>query len=109
MSLFMVAPMAAWMRVRGCAWRECGEMAALMLLPAIAALVMRLLDLPDAQLWISSSEHILMLAGVLVYMLYRREHYTRRYSLFVRVRRPGAELPSLTTQSSQPGTHLEAR
>jgi hypothetical protein len=30
-SLFMVAPMAAWMRARGCDLRECGEMSAVML------------------------------------------------------------------------------
>jgi hypothetical protein len=28
MSLFMVAPMAAWMRIRGCGWRDCSEMSA---------------------------------------------------------------------------------
>jgi hypothetical protein len=106
MSLFMVAPMAAWMRVRGCPWRECGEMSAVMLLPTAAALLLRLLNLPDAQLWISGNQHTLMLVAMLAYMLYRREYYTRGYSLFARVRRPTAELRT-ARQGSRLATHPE--
>jgi hypothetical protein len=109
MSLFMVVPMAAWMRVRSCAWRECGEMSAAMLLPTVAGLVLLLLNLREAQLWISSNQHFLMLACMLAYMLHRREYYTRGYSLFARVHRPTAHLPSLTSHGSQPSTHLKAR
>ena len=80
MGLFMVAGMAAWMRVRGCSWRECGEMSSIMLVPTAAALVLRGLDRQDALRWLSNSQHTLMLFGMLALMLYRREHYTRQYS-----------------------------
>jgi hypothetical protein len=107
MSVFMVAPMAGWMRLRGCGWRECGEMSAVMLLPTLAALALLSLNLREAQLWISSNQHFLMLVSMLGYMLYRREYYTRGYSLFARVPRPRAELPS-AAQGNQPAAHLEA-
>jgi hypothetical protein len=80
MSVFMVTPMAAWMRLRGCNWRECGEMSTAMLLPIAAILVLAPLDLRDAQLWFSSNQHVLMLVCMLTSMLYRREHYTDGYS-----------------------------
>jgi hypothetical protein len=80
MSLFMVAPMAAWMRIRGCDWRACGEMSAAMLLSTAVVLLLRVLELSDAQLWVSSTQHTLMLLAMLAVMLYRFEHYTRGYS-----------------------------
>jgi len=80
MGAFMVAPMAAWMRFRGCSWRECGGMSAAMLLSTAAAFVLRGFELPDAQLWLASNQHALMLVGMLAFMLYRREHYTNGYS-----------------------------
>jgi hypothetical protein len=66
-----------WMRIRGCDRRACGEMSAVMLLPTVAALMRRALELHDAQLWVSSNQHTLMLVAMLAVMLYRREHYTR--------------------------------
>jgi hypothetical protein len=109
MSLFMVVPMAAWMRIRGCDWRACGEMGAAMLLPAVAAVMLGLLRLPDAQLWVSSNLHALMLVAMLAFMLYRRDDYTRGYSLFARVGRPAVERPSLATQGGKPSARLESR
>jgi hypothetical protein len=82
-------------------------MSAAMLLPAVAALVLLLLNVPEAQQWISSNQHFLMLASMLAYMLYRREHYTRGYSLFARDRRATADLP-LVAQGNRPAAHLEA-
>lgn len=32
MGVFMLAPMTAWMRLRGCSWSECGQMGAAMML-----------------------------------------------------------------------------
>jgi hypothetical protein len=105
----MVAPMAAWMRIRGCDWRQCREMSAVMLLPTMAALVLRLLDLPNALLWVSSNQHFLMLAAMLAFMLYRREHYSSGYSLFARVGRSATpEFQSLATRVSQPAARVEA-
>jgi hypothetical protein len=80
MGAFMVAPMAAWMRFRGCSWRECGGMSAAMLLSTAAAFVLHGFELRDAQLWLASNQHALMLVDMLAFMLYRRGHYTNGYS-----------------------------
>jgi hypothetical protein len=90
MSLFMVAPMAAWMRIRGCGWGACGEMSAAMLLSTAVVFALRALEFRDAQLWVSNNQHTLMIVAMLAYMLYRREHYTRGYSFG---RWTGASLP----------------
>jgi hypothetical protein len=91
----MVAGMVAWMRLRGCSWREYGEMSSVMLVPTAAALVLRGLDLQDALRWLASSQHALMLVGMLALMLHRREHYTRPYSFgawATQSRRPRQEI-----------------
>jgi uncharacterized membrane protein len=80
MGLFMAAPMLAWMRVRGCSWRDCAEMCAAMLVPTGTALVLRGLGIRDAVAWLASSQHTLMLVAMLALMVYRREHYTSGYA-----------------------------
>jgi hypothetical protein len=81
MGAFMVGPMLAWMRMRGCGWRECGGMCAAMLLSTAAAVMPRALDTHDALLpWLASNQHALMLVGMLAFMLYRHERYTSGYS-----------------------------
>jgi hypothetical protein len=80
MSLFMVAPMAAWMRFQGCDWRACGELSIAMLLSTGAVVAFGAFGLRDVELWVSSNQHMLMLLGMLAVMLYRRERYTRGYS-----------------------------
>jgi hypothetical protein len=74
--------MLTWMRVRGCSWRHGAEMGAAMLLPALAALVLYGLGALDMLPWLANSEHAVMLLGMLLIMLYRREHYTNGYSFF---------------------------
>jgi len=81
MAIFMVTPMVAWMRWRGCGWRDCGAMSAAMVLSTAAVLVSSALELRDVQFWLASNQHVLMLVGMLAFMVYRREHYTRGYSL----------------------------
>jgi hypothetical protein len=83
MGAFMVGPMVLWMRIRGCSWRHGPEMGAAMLLPVAAVLALRGLGLSATVPWLSNSEHIAMLVGMLVLMLYRRERYTSGYA-FVR-------------------------
>ena len=39
-----------------------------------------MLGLRDAQLWLASNQHLLMLVSMLAFMIYRREHYTSGYS-----------------------------
>ena len=93
MGIFMGAPMVAWMRVRGCNWRECSEMSAAMMLSTAAVLVLRAFDLRDAQVWLASNQHTLMLGGMFLLMVCRREHYTRGYSF--------ARLPSSSRQQQR--------
>jgi hypothetical protein len=80
MGAFMVAPMVAWMRVRGCGWRGGAEMSMAMLLPQAAIRGLLGLGLSDTLPWLSNSEHTAMLVGMLAFMLYRRERYTTGYS-----------------------------
>ena len=44
-------------------------------------MMLRAFELGDALLWLATNQHTLMLAGMLAIMLYRREHYTRGYSV----------------------------
>jgi hypothetical protein len=81
MALFMATPMAAWMRFRGCGWRECVAMSAAMLLPTAAVVGSSALALSGAQVWLEGNQHVLMLVAMLTFMIYRREHYTSGYSL----------------------------
>jgi hypothetical protein len=81
MSMFMLVPMLAWMRFRGCDWRECAEISAAMLLWPLAAVGLRALALENAALWVTTNQHALMLASMLGVMLHRRDHYTRGYAL----------------------------
>ena len=80
MGAFMVVPMAAWMRLRGCGWRDGAEMGVAMLLLQAAILGLLGLSLSDSLPWFSNSEHTAMLVGMLALMLYRRERYTSGYS-----------------------------
>jgi flagellar biosynthetic protein FliP len=70
MALFMAWPMLVWMRIRGHAWRHGFEMAAAMLAPW-AALVVTAKVVPT----LAPLAEWSMYAGMLVYMLFRREHY----------------------------------
>jgi hypothetical protein len=76
MTIFMVAPVVLWMRVRGWCWRDGAEMAVAMLVPWAAVLVLGHLGLSKAVPWLSMSGCIAILLGMLVIMLYRRDHYT---------------------------------
>ena len=66
----------AWMIVRGHGWRHSAEMAFAMLAPVAAIIVLHLLG-ADAYLpWLSKASHLAMPLGMIVAMLYRRDHYT---------------------------------
>ena len=69
----MTVAMVAWMRYRGQEWRSCSEMAAAMVVPAIALICLRLLDVisgPICGVYCVST----VVAMVLV-MLNRRSDY----------------------------------
>src|SRR4051794_24933147 len=48
MGLIMTVPMVPWMRWRGHGWRPCLEMAAAMIVPTIAVLAMRQLEVVES-------------------------------------------------------------
>jgi hypothetical protein len=109
MAGFMVAPMVALLRIRGCSWRDGAEMSAAMLFPIAAVFALRGLGLADTLPWLANSEHTAMLVGMLVFMLYRREHYTSGYSFAgwpaaaPRQRRSGAQLAETGQPSATAG------
>jgi hypothetical protein len=82
MNLFMVVPMVLWMRARGHGWRHGVEMGAAMIVPVAAILFVCSLGIEQTVPWFTVSlTGIAMFAGMLGYMLYRRDMYTGGYSL----------------------------
>ena len=76
MIVFMVVPMVAWMIVRGHGWQHSAEMALAMSAPMVATIALRLLGLGASQPWLRQLGPWGMVLGMLIAMLYRREHYT---------------------------------
>ena len=75
MGVTMTVPMIAWMRFRGHAWRPTNEMAASMLIPTFAAMALvgaGVMNGGPAMV----IEHVVMLAGMLIAMLLRRDEYS---------------------------------
>ncbi len=76
MTIFMTIPMVTWMIVRGHGWRHGAEMAFGMLAPVAAISMLRLLGADTYLPWLRNASHLAMPLGMLVVMLYRRDHYT---------------------------------
>ena len=75
MAIAMTVPMVAWMRFRGHGWRVCNEMAAAMLIPAAAALVVLGAGIVEDETTLLVFEHVAMFAGMFVAMLLRFDEY----------------------------------
>jgi hypothetical protein len=75
MAIWMTVPMVTWMRVRGHGWRASSEMAASMLVPTAAMLVLLGAGLVTDAGMLHVLEHVVMLPSMLVAMLLRREEY----------------------------------
>jgi hypothetical protein len=75
MALTMTAPMVAWMRYRGHAWRPNLEMVASMLIPTFAVMGLLSAGFGTSDTLIVP-EHAAMLSCMLVAMLYRRGEYS---------------------------------
>lgn len=76
MAVWMTVPMVAWMRLRGHGFRVCTEMAATMLVPAVAALgLLGTGAVTDADA-LFMIEHTVMFPAMLAVMLVRRGEYT---------------------------------
>jgi hypothetical protein len=75
MALTMTAPMGAWMRYRGHAWRTNAEMAASMLTPTFAVMALLWAGVATSG-GVMVPEHIGMLSCMLAAMLLRRDEYS---------------------------------
>ncbi len=76
MAIFMTVPMVVWMIVRGHGWRHSAEMGFAMFAPVAVVLVLRLMGVDDYLPWLRNAGHLGMFLGMLIAMLYRRDHYT---------------------------------
>lgn len=77
MVVVMTVPMVAWMIVRGHGWRHSAEMAFAMSAPMVAVIALRALVGSDTYLpWLRQVGYNGMFLGMLIAMLYRRDHYT---------------------------------
>ena len=72
----MTVPMVAWMIVRGHGWQHSAEMAFAMSAPMAVVIVVRLLGGGASQPWLIQIGYLGMFLGMLIAMLYRRDHYT---------------------------------
>lgn len=81
MDVFMVVPMVLWMRARGHMWRHGIEMGGAMIIPTACVILLCRAGVTDVLPWFTSSlTGIAMFGGMLGYMLYRREMYSKGYS-----------------------------
>ena len=76
MAFFMTVPMVAWMIIRGHGWRHSAEMAFAMLAPVAVVIVLNLLGVAAYLPWLGNASHLAMPLGMIIAMLYRRDHYT---------------------------------
>ncbi len=76
MAVTMTAPMVAWMRYRGHAWRACADMTAAMAIPTLGVLALLWSGLLPDLGTLLVIEHVAMLPSMLAAMLLRRDEYT---------------------------------
>jgi hypothetical protein len=72
---FLVIPVVAWMTVRGHGWRYSLEIAVAMIVPVAAIIVLGQLSRYAYLLWLITAGYPAMTLGMLVYMLYRHDHF----------------------------------
>ena len=94
--LFLTVPVIAWMIFRGHGWRHSLGIAAAMIVPVAAIIVLGQLTAYDYLTWLLTAGYPAMSLGMLSYMLYRRELFTGRlvYSKH-------------TTVSTEPSNHAD--
>jgi flagellar biosynthetic protein FliP len=79
MAAWMTVPMVAWMRFRGHAWRPCAEMAASMVVPAVAVLALLGTGALTDEGALMMIEHTAMFPAMLAVMLLRRDEYSGQH------------------------------
>jgi hypothetical protein len=75
--LFLTVPVVAWMIFRGHGRRQSLEIAVAMISPVAAIMVLGPLTVYDYLTWLLIAGYPAMCLGMLIYMLYRRDHFTR--------------------------------
>jgi hypothetical protein len=83
---FLTVPVVAWVIFHGHGWRHCIEIAAAMIAPVALIIVLGQLAGFAYLLWLLTAGYPAMSLGMLVYMFYRRDHFTRR---LVHTKQPG--------------------
>ena len=76
MTVFMTIPMVAWMIFRGHGWRHCIEMVVAMIAPVALIGLLCQLGVDTYLPWLAGLSTPLMFLGMILAMLYRRDHYT---------------------------------
>ena len=76
MAITMTVPMVAWMRYRGHGWGPSAEMSASMLIPTAGAIALLGAGLVQDLGSLLLVEHVAMLLGMLVAMLFRPSEYS---------------------------------
>lgn len=74
---FLTVPVVAWMIFRGHGWRHSLKVALAMISPVAVILVLGPLTAYDYLTWLLTAGYPTMSLGMLIYMLYRRDHFTR--------------------------------
>ena len=77
MTVFMTIPMVAWMIFRGHGWRHGVEMVIAMIAPVALIGLLCQLGVDEYIPWLAGWSTPLMFLGMILAMLYRRDHYTR--------------------------------
>lgn len=76
--LFLSIPVVSWMVLGGHGWRHSVEMAVAMIAPVAAILVLGELTGYAYRLWLLTAGYPAMSLGMLIYMFYHRNHFTRQ-------------------------------
>jgi len=79
--LFLTLPVVAWMNLRGHGWRYSLEIAVAMIAPVVGIMVLGQLAGSasyDYLRWLLIAGYPAMCLGMILYMLYRRDHFTGR-------------------------------
>lgn len=75
--LFLTVPVVAWMIFRGHGWRHSLKVAFAMISPVAVIMVLGQFTAYDYLTWLLTAGYPAMCLGMLIYMLYRRDHFTR--------------------------------
>jgi hypothetical protein len=78
--LFLTVPVMVWMIARGHSWQLSLGMAVAMILPVAGIIVLGELAGYAYLEWLITAMYPAMCLGMLVYMIYRRDQFTRRMS-----------------------------